>query len=67
MATAVFDDGSEEPCVTVEHDDGMQDVLRQGHFRTLSELEKHDLDAYYLVMEMAHAFLQRTLAVGLEA
>ena len=67
LGTAVFDDGSEEPCVYVEHDDGSMDVIRLKHLHTLSELERQDLDAHYLVMEMAEAFSDRVVRGGLTA
>jgi len=67
LGTAVFDDGSEEPCVYVEHDDGTVDVIRLTHLRLLSDLEKQDLDAHYMVMELAEAFADRVVRGGLEA
>lgn len=67
IGTAVFDDGSEEACVYVEHDDGTVDVIRLVHLRLLSDLEKQDLDAHYAVMELAEMFQDRVVRGGLEA
>lgn len=62
-----FDDGSAEPCIILEEINDGECPLRLQDAVKLAVLEREDLDAYHVLIDMLDVLLERGFTAGFEA